>query len=770
MTTSRICLSVIAVAVLLSGVTLFRERAWTAPDGYEAAIGLTFLSAEAGTEQSATVVESARRINTNVIVECGHQRCGPVRVVVGRCDPLFECLEPVLAAEGASDDGRVRFGLPRGTFAVCASSPFHSAGCVAHERTLEDEQEEVRVQLTRGGALSGTVVDAADGSPLAGVAVSVLSRDRSNSMAHRVMRLAGVTRVQTTSEGHFLVEGLAPGDALASFEMAGYGALKRPIELPIHEGLHVALARGCRLEGLVTQADGARTRADLIVESGESVQRWKVGPEGTFAFEIPCGPGRLSAEGEGGVALVPFDALSNGTSLFLRVNLGEGASITFEATSVAGAYGLERATFELHRKLANGQWTVDRRAGGSEMPFRNVLPGIFRGRAAAPGFAQKTSEEFILAGGENRQLRFELNPLLRIAGRVVSGTRRLEPVEGAFVRLNGPWGPLSAGAPTVRTDRDGRFEFREVEPGRNIVRAWRRGEALGVESQVALSKSELSEELELVLPGVGHLLGTVRAAGPGRLPPGVEVIATRTPARDAVRSMPVRVDESGRFELTVTEGTYRVSAAVRGSYEWNMLNHGELAVVTPGERTYVELVLPASRARQTVSGTVVGPDGHPHTSRVFVQGSRFFKEAITRPDGSFVASLDGWADEPVDVVAVAGGRLGRVRGLRAGDGNVVVRLVSGGAVDFILPPIPECSQREGCLLRISTQRSSSMVKDFLVEYLVSGTSLFVEELPAEALVAELRSRDRVLARGYVSPSRVARSTCVVAQESAAAAP
>jgi hypothetical protein len=171
-------------------------------------------------------------------------------------------------ATGQTDNaGQTRTvpGLPPGSYRLLAHPAYGSPLLeqYANEKSTLDDADlitvtqvvsvELALSLPRGAQLSGTVTDATNGAPLAGIAVHVRN-------AGNVVRDA-----MTNDAGHYSIVGLPSGTYQVEFESnqstpASPAPLRRVVTLTAptaQAGFDAALIRGGTISGLVTTPDGA---------------------------------------------------------------------------------------------------------------------------------------------------------------------------------------------------------------------------------------------------------------------------------------------------------------------------------------------------------------------------------------------------------------------------------------------------------------------------------------------------------------------------------
>lgn len=186
---------------------------------------------------------------------------------------------------------------------------------VTHDLPIEviaGEEIEVEVELDRGGAISGTLVDR-HGNPIANAAISPKTNtkgERSTSISFGVMvtndgdeertssiEFGGPNRVRTDENGAFIVTGLAPGPVVLTVEHSDYMEKTLPeativrgetTELPT-----TTLEKGARIYGIIRDAEGNPTqRGNLLLYKLD-----EEGNRGRPEFVMPASEGNFSKTG-----------------------------------------------------------------------------------------------------------------------------------------------------------------------------------------------------------------------------------------------------------------------------------------------------------------------------------------------------------------------------------------------------------------------------------------------------------------------------------------
>ena len=594
--------------------------------------------------------------------------------------------------------------------------------------------------LGPAAGLGGRVFDV-DQKALAGVEidVSVVARERRRARPDRWQK----RQARTGDDGRFEVRGLVAGQAYRlRLVKAGFAPGKLEVEAlkPFEQraGLEAVLHRGRRAVGLVVDEQELPVAGAVVrLEEASDPRRRRLRRFGTTApppqdttgvdggFQIPdlaAGGYDLKVESPGfGPVKVP------------GIEVPEGAGdVDLGTVVLSPGVAIEGLVVDAEGRPLAG---IEIRAGE---PSRFPLPAAFQlmmlaretpaitgadGRFAVPDRRQGERLDLVVSGDgyvtlavagvtapPEEPLEVVLKQSSRVSGRVVDP--RGEPIAGASVeaRAEGLGGSGGGGMSSLnrsRTDADGGFELRAVEPGLVTVAAsatgFQEAQLSGLE---AAAGGEL-RDVELVLRPGAMVRGTVLDAG-GEPVAGARVwiSATGEERPEAYAT----TDGDGRFEITgVRPGRRTVTA----SDDRGRQVAKSLEVATGGQSVELRFADGVEVSGRVVDAAGLGVAGAEVSLEPSARDGwrRSSPEAASVDDGSFTipgvmpgsyhlsAAKEGFArarlEAPVEVSTRAIGGLeirldegvrlsGRILGLELDDlAQVEVRAGrSSGRVDF----------------------------------------------------------------------------------------
>jgi protocatechuate 3,4-dioxygenase beta subunit len=378
----------------------------------------------------------------------------------------------------------------------------------------------VPVLLERGGAVSGTLANAATGDPVAGATVSVVPRDQP-----WMVFMTGAASGVSDPEGRFRIEGVRPGNYGLVASAPGFVSPEPTNEsvavtVPESGGEVTAalkLTAAGAVHGTVRDAAGepvagarVRTRAAPAEGQGRGGRRmpgWRSFLPGAVNTDLTDQDGRYRLEGipagERLIAVVESDEHTPGESVPFQVDSGgsrevdlvlvgggriEGRVVDDQGRFLKGArvrVGTLSPEDAARRNLS--AWQVDRfldpRVLFTDEEGRFLATNVAAGRVVV----KVEMEGFVVHYRRDLEVRPDqtvANHVVALSrGEVVEGTVRDEsgrPIEGALVAVStrrnpGPGDDDAEGTGsedsvepqmTGRSDRDGRFRVENVAPGR----------------------------------------------------------------------------------------------------------------------------------------------------------------------------------------------------------------------------------------------------------------------------------------------------------------
>lgn len=201
-----------------------------------------------------------------------------------------------------SSDGRFEWSnVQSGAWTITIDAPGYQLKALKGLRIPQgSEGASVDIALERGSSLSGYVLDAATGEPVAGAAVGEKIYGAPMPAFHVVRS------VTTRSDGSFELTGLPSERVTLSINAPGYLAEEREV-LPLQQGaLEVRLSKGGSVSGVLLTSDGvtpAQGVVRLINQETSQGAGMPTSAEGRFAFSmVRNGKYLISAESELGIA------------------------------------------------------------------------------------------------------------------------------------------------------------------------------------------------------------------------------------------------------------------------------------------------------------------------------------------------------------------------------------------------------------------------------------------------------------------------------------
>ncbi|MCZ6794556.1 MAG: carboxypeptidase-like regulatory domain-containing protein [Planctomycetota bacterium] len=353
--------------------------------------------------------------------------------------------------------------LPEGSYTLTAQVegrlPATEGGIQVRESR---STRRVELVLPRGEVLGGRVVDPG-GKPLSGAIVST---------SRSLPGFPGAAlRAATDDDGRFEFRGLPQRRTLFTVKKPGFAGVTSSADLPADGELLITLEPAGRVSGLVlspVDVDYNSVHVHALGLDGGTRSRLeavRTDTGGEFSIELPSGSYRLVATASG---LAPGRsrafAISAGAELSgIDISLGAGGRL--EGAVVSGGFGTPIDGARLTIEPADGsRWTSSAARSGKsgEFLFERLAEGSYQLVADHPGHARAVLDVHV-ASGENPFLQVPLPPGATVRGRVL---RAGAPVEGlvVFAAVEG-----QSVEGRARTDAEGRFVLRGIEPGRGSL-------------------------------------------------------------------------------------------------------------------------------------------------------------------------------------------------------------------------------------------------------------------------------------------------------------
>lgn len=462
---------------------------------------------------------------------------------------------------GAS--GRFSFEqLRSGTYSVRATEGRNTAEVALNLRPLKPTSPLV-LRLEEGGVLLGTVRDQ-DGAPVPGAQVSAS------------IEAAGVDPTRETvsdGQGNFRIDPLLPGQATVWATAKGYlqptHAPRVLVSLDQAAQVELKLERAAVLSGVVVDEEGAPVQGVKVVGavSLKGGDDGTTGPDGRFTLSVGTGPVRFTAQHAGfrDHASTPT-APASGVRIVLQRGLQLRGRVLDEAgTPVKGARVMALAPGKGGEDEKDLERVTESGPGGT-FHLGGLEPGAFL--LAALVEEEEGGQRAMRMGATRVVLPFDGELTVRLkAGASIRGVvvdQHGQPAPGIELMAmlegvsGGPAPPvdemvalLESGAPfgQARTGEEGRFEIRNLRPGRFELSV--RG--AGFEPLETQTRSG-EKELRLVVRRFPRLSGRVLGADGQPL------------TRFSVRGMPIEAID-GRFQEPLA-GRKEITIRAPDHVEW----------------------------------------------------------------------------------------------------------------------------------------------------------------------------------------------------------
>lgn len=251
------------------------------------------------------------------------------------------------AVKGSSDGSFELTGIPEGSYvmeaqaegyASCFSEPFTATqGLVASDLV---------VRMTRGGSLSGQVLDAYAKAPIAGAEISTVENDWIDGDLWDLfgaLEPSAMTKAKVFADdkGRFTVDVMTPGTYQVQIRARGYSPLfVKDIEVVEGQNTEMpvqVLGKGASIDGIVYGRDTAIVSGSIVqvtptdlADPGHARQTRSDGT-GRFTVEnLQPGTYDITAQRPSGGAANPFEALADINQSQITLSVDDGAHYEIE--------------------------------------------------------------------------------------------------------------------------------------------------------------------------------------------------------------------------------------------------------------------------------------------------------------------------------------------------------------------------------------------------------------------------------------------------------
>lgn len=403
--------------------------------------------------------------------------------------------EPRVSVNRTTDDrGAFAFtALPAGRYTLTASKPGHVPSTFGQHRPGsgragtpiqlgEGQRFEARLQLPRGGALTGTIVDE-HAEPAQGVAVRSLRYAFQNGQ--RTLQQAGSG--MTDDRGIFRIFGLQPGDYVVCATPRNPSATERErIEIEM-EAVQRAVEAAAQRNEAAAQAMAARADALRLQVAAQQEEPPQTGhapvcfpgtamPSSATAIALAAGEERAGIDFQ--LQVTPLGRVdgtivnaTGGGLQGVQVNLAPTGEVVSSENRSARVDGEGRFRFS---GLPPGQYTIVARA--NQPVARSLSAKITEGRVSAVREGETNrlwaTGDVVVDGRNPTTVVLTLQPGLTISGQIAfEGTSQQPPADLTRVRITAlpqaaAGGPRDfGGASAARVDAGGRFTISGLAPG-----------------------------------------------------------------------------------------------------------------------------------------------------------------------------------------------------------------------------------------------------------------------------------------------------------------
>ncbi|MCP3978090.1 MAG: hypothetical protein GY716_01995 [bacterium] len=451
----------------------------------------------------------------------------------------------------------------------------------------------VEVSMDPASNISGLVLTAEDGTPIAGAEV-VLSRRQTIEMGGNMMMTMMMEDTTTDSEGRFVFEDQAPGKISLRGVATGYQEAKRDnVEVPKGEdleGVELPLDAGAFVQGRVYAPDGRPmpgARVQLAGDGGGPFRMMGQEADGNGFYRLEgLEPGAQSVEAhhDDYPRAVKDIEVEPGVNA-LDLHFEGGVEVSGRVVSTSGE-GIPDASARLAPKgrFWGGPATTTDGQGNFKIP--GVQNGDYDLLVQAEGYAGSEGTEEIKVEGEPvLGLEIRLDAGGSIFGRVDGLTP--EELREVSVRVSPSFDFFEG----IAVDAEGNYRVENLRPGTYSVTAQVQDTGRQARGEVKLEDGVLEQQLDLQFEAGFDLDGTVLQ---GEAPVVGATVFLEGLDREYVAWD--QTDQDGAFRLEGLEaGRYRVNVR---DFQSGLAHQEEVDVAASRS---VEVQVPSV----TVSGVIV---------------------------------------------------------------------------------------------------------------------------------------------------------------------
>ncbi len=563
--------------------------------------------------------------------------------------------------QGIADDegGFVFADVAPGPFGLSAEAPRHQS---AELRGLEvkpgQELAGLEIVLLAGAAVEGRVLSP-EGSPVPNARVAVTEASRGRAITFSSLR-AG-----TDADGHYRIEGIAPGPHTLETRAEGYRRAVRDVEAKGEtRGVDFQLDRGLEVSGRVIDIAGNPFAGAVVFLSGASHDSRVTdsGEDGSFRIAglddgkyslhaSPRGFDSGSAGGSAETAVTLAGAPMSGIEL--RISAAEGA--------VAGRLtGLDLSQLSRVRVWVDSMFHLGSVDADGNYRIVHLSPGSWTVNAMVPDTPLHAEGKVTIEpGGVEARLDLHFG-----GGHALSGVvlRNGEPLAEAALLLGGPGDPQRSS-----TDHQGGFRFAGLADGSYVLSVITPNGAPHSEKVEISGDQTIRVELRTASLS-GRVLDATDASPVAR----AGVFLKGSDARPSYFAN-ATTDAHGAFHLPeVSEGAWTVSAAKDGygAAEKKIEVSGDSPPgdveirLDPTEGVTVEAQLASGQPPDRLLVAALDGNGTVVVSGTYPCGETGRTRLANVPAGSWLLLIESGESAPVTVPAT----------------------VPGPAVHVILPP------------------------------------------------------------------------------------